>query len=56
MAYGQKSIYHSGRQLIKSLTKILTENALEYLAFGDEFIMDRIGDARNLNENIKKNL
>ena len=28
--------------------EILTENALEYLASGKGFIMDRIGDARNL--------
>mgnify|MGYP004645638213 CR=1 FL=1 len=28
--------------------KISTENALEYLASGTNFIMDRIGDARNL--------
>ena len=42
----QEIICNSGRQQIKSLTKISTQNALEYLAFGDEFIMDRIGDAR----------
>ena len=29
----------------KSLTKILTENALEYLAFGKGFIMDRLTDS-----------
>ena len=29
----------------KSLTKILTENALEYLAFGKDFIMDRLTDS-----------
>ena len=33
---------------IKSLTKIIDQNALEFLAFGKGFIMDRIGDARNL--------
>ena len=33
---------------IKSLTKIIDQNALEFLAFGENFIMDRIGDARNL--------
>ena len=33
----------------KSLTKIINQNALEFLAFGKGFIMDRIGDARNLN-------
>ena len=36
--------------------KITTENALEYLAFGDELMMDRIVDARNLNENHNENL
>ena len=36
--------------------KIATENALEYLAFGDELMMDRIVDARNLNENHDENL
>ena len=38
----QEIICNSGRQQTKSLTKISTENALEYLAFGDEFIMDRL--------------
>ena len=41
---------------IKSLTKIIDQNALEFLAFGEGFILDRIGDARNLNENLKENL
>ena len=41
---------------IKSLTKIIDQNALEYLASGKGFIGDRIGDARNLNENLNKNL
>ena len=36
--------------------KISTENALEYLALGKGFVMDRIGDARNLNKNLKNNL
>ena len=54
MAYGQKSIIGSSEfrrnyTEIKSLTKILDQNALEYLAFGKDFILDRIGDARNLN-------
>ena len=31
---------------IKSLTKIIDQNALEFLAFGEGFILDRIGDAR----------
>ena len=37
---------------IKSLTKIIDQNALEFLAFGEGFILDRIGDARNLNKNL----
>ena len=41
---------------IKSLTKIIDQNALEFLAFGEGFILDRIGDARNLNENLENNL
>ena len=41
---------------IKSLNKILTENALEFLASGKGFILDRIGDARNLNKNLENNL
>ena len=40
----------------KIFKKILTENALEFLAFGEGFILDRIGDARNLNENLENNL
>ena len=40
----------------ESLTKISDQNALEYLASGKGFVMDRIGDARNLNENLKNNL
>ena len=31
------------------------QNALEYLAFGENFIMDRL-TARNLNENLENNL
>ena len=51
MAYGQKSIIGSSefrRNLygiyteIKSLTKVLDENALEYLASGKGFILDRL--------------
>ena len=51
MKYGlwPEIIYHSGWLQIKSLTKILTGNALDFLALGEDFIMDRIGDARNLN-------
>ena len=40
----------------KSKTKIITENALEYLASGDDLKMDRIGDARNLKQNHDENL
>ena len=40
----------------KIFKKILTENALEYLAFREGFLGDRIGDARNLNENLENNL
>ena len=29
------------------LTKISTENALEYLAFGEEFIMDRLTGSKS---------
>ena len=36
--------------------KISTENALEFLASEKDFIMDRIGDARNLNKNLEQNL
>ena len=32
----------------KSLNENPKQNALEYLAFGEGFILDRIGDARNL--------
>ena len=40
----------------KSKTKIITENALEYLASWDDLKMDRIGDARNLKQNHDENL
>ena len=44
----------------ESLTKISDQNALEYLASGKNFIMDRIGDARIFGavrvENKSKNL
>ena len=51
MAYGQKSIIGSSEFIrnlygiyteTKSLTKILDENALEYLASGKGFILDRL--------------
>ena len=51
---GPEIICNSGRQQTKSLTKISTENALEYLAFGKNFNGDRL-TARNLNENLKNN-
>ena len=41
---------------IKSLTKIFDQNAQQYVALQEGFIMDRIIDARNLNENLEKNL
>ena len=40
----------------KSKIKISTENTLEYLASVDELKMDRIVDARNLNNNHDENL
>ncbi|OYP42300.1 hypothetical protein CIK88_02180 [Prevotella sp. P5-50] len=40
----------------KIFNENLKQNALEYLAFGKNFYRDRIGDARNLNENLKNNL
>ena len=55
MAYGQKyiiGILDGIYTETKSLTKISIENALEYLAFGKGFVMDRIRDARNLNKNL----
>ena len=33
--------------------KISTENAQQYVALQEGFIMDRIVDARNLNDNLK---
>ena len=38
----QEIICNSWRQHTKSLTKILDENALEYLASGKGFILDRL--------------
>ena len=40
---------------IKSLTKISTKNAQQYVAFGEDLYGDRL-TARNLNENLKKSL
>ena len=40
---------------IKSLTKIIDQNALEFLASGENFIMDRL-TARNLKQNLENNL
>ena len=52
MARNQSSDLRRNLYGNKIFKKILTENALEYLAFGKGFIGDRIGDARNLNENL----
>ena len=41
---------------LKSLNKILTENAQQYVALWEDLIGDRIGDARHLNKNLEKNL
>ena len=41
--------------LTKSLTKISAKNAQQYVAFGEDLYWDRL-TARNLNENLKKNL
>ena len=35
----------------ESLTKIFDQNAQQYVALREGFVMDRIGDARNLNKN-----
>ena len=47
----QEIICNSGRQQTKSLTKISTENALEYLAFGKGLLWIAL-QARNLNKNL----
>ena len=36
--------------------KISTENAQQCVALQEDFIMDRIIDARNINENLENNL
>ena len=36
--------------------KIFDENTQQYVALLEGFIMDRIRDARNLNDNLKENL
>ena len=36
--------------------KISTENAQQCVALQEEFLGDRIRDARNLNDNLKENL
>ena len=56
MARNQSSDLRRNLYGNKIFKKILTENALEYLASGKDFMMDRIGDARNLNENLENNL
>ena len=50
MARNQSSDLRRNLYGNKIFKKILTENALEYLAFGEGFILDRIGDARNLKQ------
>ena len=44
MKYGlwPEIICNSGRQQIKSLTKILDENAQQYVASGEDLIGDRL--------------
>ena len=56
MARNQSSDLRRNLYGNKIFKKILTENALEFLAFGEGFIMDRIGDARNLKQNHDENL
>ena len=41
---------------IKIFRRILTENAQQYVALLEGFIGDRIGDARNLKQNLENNL
>ena len=41
---------------IKIFRRILTENAQQYVALQEGFIMDRIVDARHPNYNLKENL
>ncbi|WP_301638771.1 hypothetical protein, partial [Xylanibacter brevis] len=36
--------------------KIFDENTQQYVALQEGFLGDRIGDARNLKQNLKKNL
>ena len=50
----QEIIYHSASTNI-IFKENPDQNALEYLAFGENFIMDRL-TARNLNENLENNL
>ena len=50
MAYGQK-LFNSIILEIKIFKKILTENALEYLALWRDFLGIAL-QARNLNENL----
>ena len=51
MLLTQEIIYHSASTNI-IFKENPDQNALEYLAFGKGFVMDRIGDARNLNYNL----
>ena len=50
----QEIIYHSASTNI-IFKENPDQNALEYLAFGKDFVMDRL-TARNLNENLENNL
>ena len=52
MARNQSSDLRRNLYGNKIFKKILTENALEFLASGKGFIGDRIGDARHPNENL----
>ena len=39
---------------IKSLTKIFDQNALEFLAFGENFIMDRLTGSKSKLESLTR--
>ena len=43
----QEIICNSGRQQTKSLTKIPNQNALEFLASGKDFVMDRLTGSKS---------
>ena len=54
--WGKSLMKYGLRPEIIIFKKISTENALEFLASGKGFILDRIRDARNLNKNLENNL